>query len=251
MFADKPFTKENLDRYLYELAKEFRKLNGSKMPAEIILIGGASILINYEFREMTYDMDAIIMSSGAMKEAINTVGDKLGLPVGWLNTDFVKTDSYAPRLSEFSKYYKTFANILHVRTVTAEYLVAMKLMAGRQYKKDLSDIVGILIEHEEANAPLTFDTIHKAVIELYGSYDRIPESSRTFIEGVYKKDDLTEFYKYCSEMEKNNKEALIIFQEENPGKLSKDNLEDVLKIAKTKRNHEVYNKVNGFTNSML
>ena len=25
MFADKPFTKENLDRYLRELAKEFRK----------------------------------------------------------------------------------------------------------------------------------------------------------------------------------------------------------------------------------
>ena len=33
------------------------------MSAEIILIGGASILINYGFREMTYDMDAIIKSS--------------------------------------------------------------------------------------------------------------------------------------------------------------------------------------------
>ena len=36
------FTKENLDSYLKELAKEFRKINGNKMPAEIILIGGAS-----------------------------------------------------------------------------------------------------------------------------------------------------------------------------------------------------------------
>ena len=33
---------------------------------------------------MTYDMDAIIKSSCAMKEAINTVGDRLELPVGWL-----------------------------------------------------------------------------------------------------------------------------------------------------------------------
>ena len=64
MSADKPFTRENLDSYLRELAKEFRKKNGSRMPAEIILIGGASILINYGFREMTYDMDAIIKSSG-------------------------------------------------------------------------------------------------------------------------------------------------------------------------------------------
>ena len=74
MSADKPFTKENLDSYLKELAKEFRKKNGTRMPAEIILIGGASILINYGFREMTYDMDAIIKSSGAMRE---TMIDKL------------------------------------------------------------------------------------------------------------------------------------------------------------------------------
>ena len=84
MSADKPFTRENLDSYLMELAKEFRKKNGSRMPAEIILMGGASILINYGFREMTYDMDAIIKSSGAMSDAINTVGDRLGLPIGWL-----------------------------------------------------------------------------------------------------------------------------------------------------------------------
>ena len=62
MSADKPFTKEKLDCYLKELAKQFRKKNGTRMPAEIILIGGASILINYGFREMTYDMDAIIKS---------------------------------------------------------------------------------------------------------------------------------------------------------------------------------------------
>lgn len=46
MSVDKPFTKENLDSYLKELAKEFRKRNGVRIPAEIILIGGASILIN-------------------------------------------------------------------------------------------------------------------------------------------------------------------------------------------------------------
>ena len=102
MSADKPFTKENLDGYLRELAKEFRKKNGNKMSAEIILIGGASILINYGFRDMTYDMDAIIKSSGAMKDAINTVGDRLELPVGWLNTDFANTKSYTPRLMEYS-----------------------------------------------------------------------------------------------------------------------------------------------------
>lgn len=235
MSADKPFTRENLDSYLRELAKEFRKKNGSRMPAEIILIGGASILINYGFREMTYDMDAIIKSSGAMRDAINTVGDRLGLPIGWLNTDFVHTNSYTPRLAEHSKYYKTFANILQIRTVSAEYLVAMKLMAGRQYKNDLSDIVGILIEQEERNEPLSFKIIQKAIVDLYDTYDRIPEDSRTFIEALYKKEDLYEFYKQCRKLEQENREALVVFRENYPGVLNGDNLADILKTAREKQ----------------
>ena len=235
MSADKPFTKENLDGYLRELAKEFRKKNGKKISAEIILIGGASILINYGFREMTYDMDAIIKSSGAMKEAINTVGDRLGLPVGWLNTDFANTKSYTPRLVEYSKYYKTFANILQVRTVSAEYLVAMKLMAGRQYKNDLSDIVGILIEQEERKEPLSFEVIQKAIVDLYDSYDKIPEDSRVFMEAVYNKEDLHVFYRQCREIEQENKDTLVGFQENYPGVLNGDNLADVLKAAREKK----------------
>ena len=235
MSADKPITKENLDGYLRELAKEFRKKNGNKMSAEIILIGGASILINYGFREMTYDMDAIIKSSGAMKEAINTVGDRLELPVGWLNTDFANTKSYTPRLVEYSKYYKTFANILQVRTVSAEYLVAMKLMAGRQYKNDLSDIVGILIEQEERKKPLSFEVIQKAIVDLYDSYDKVPEDSRVFMEAIYNKEDLHDFYRQCREIEQENKDTLVGFQENYPGVLNGDNLADVLKAARAKK----------------
>ena len=56
------------------------------MPAEIILIGGASVVINYGFREMTYDMDVIINAASSMKDAINTVGDRFNLSNGWRNT---------------------------------------------------------------------------------------------------------------------------------------------------------------------
>ena len=38
------FTNENLGFYLNELAKEYKKLVGKNMPAEIILIGGAAIV---------------------------------------------------------------------------------------------------------------------------------------------------------------------------------------------------------------
>lgn len=86
---DTRITKDNVNDYLRELGKEYRKLTGGHMPAELILIGGASVLINYGFRELTYDVDAMIRASSAMKEAINRVGDRLGLPNGWLNADFM------------------------------------------------------------------------------------------------------------------------------------------------------------------
>ena len=82
MSTDFTFTKENLDTCLSKLAKEFRKLNGTKMPAEIVLIGGAAVLANYGFRDMTYDIDAVIQASSSMKDAINKVGDEMRLPNG-------------------------------------------------------------------------------------------------------------------------------------------------------------------------
>lgn len=77
---------------------------------------------------------------------MNAVGDRLDLPNGWLNADFKNTNSYSPKLVQFSKYYRTYSNVLNIRAISAEYLVAMKLMSGRRYKKDLSDIIGILSE---------------------------------------------------------------------------------------------------------
>ena len=88
-----PINRDNLNIYLKDLAKEFRKLNGTKTDAEIILIGGAAVLARYRFRELTFDLDAIIVAPSAMKDAINRVGDKHGLPHGWLNADFMRTDS--------------------------------------------------------------------------------------------------------------------------------------------------------------
>lgn len=46
MSIDNGFTKENLDVCLRQLAKEFRRLNGTAVPAEIILSGMFKILPN-------------------------------------------------------------------------------------------------------------------------------------------------------------------------------------------------------------
>ena len=76
------FTKENIDLYLKEIAKEYRKQVGKGMPAELILVGGASVLINYGFRNMTTDTDSLIHAVSGMKATWIRVGERFGLPSG-------------------------------------------------------------------------------------------------------------------------------------------------------------------------
>lgn len=73
------------------------------------------------------------------------------------------------------------------------------------------------------------------IIDLYDSYSRIPEDSRVFIEAVYKKEDLHAFYRQCRELEQENKDVLVEFREDYPEVLNGDNLADILKAAKTKK----------------
>lgn len=230
------FTKANLDTYLKELAKEYRRRNGKSVPAEIILIGGAAILTNYGFRNMTMDVDAIIHASSTMKDVVNYIGDKFGLPTGWLNTDFTRTVSYSPKLNQYSVYYKTFSNILTVRTITAEYLIAMKLCSGRKYKNDLSDILGILAEHEKQGNPITLKQIDTAVQNLYGSWECIPDDSQIYIKNVLQNGNYEHFYHQVSEEEQLAKNILIDFELQYPRTLNTDNINNILKNLKARRN---------------
>lgn len=229
------FTKENLDTYLQELAKEYRKRVGRSMPVEIVLIGGAAILVNYGFRDMTTDVDAVIHAVSVMKDAINCVGDKFGLPTRWLNADFMRTDSYTPKLDQYSTYYRTFSNILTVRTVTAEYLIAMKLRSGRKYKHDLSDIIGILAEHEKQGKPITLEDIDTAVQNLYGGWDNIPKDARDYISDTLEKGNYEQIYASITAEEDRIKDILIEFEQDYPSVVNKDNVDSIVKDLATEQ----------------
>lgn len=233
--TDNIFTKGNLDTCLKELAKEYRRLNGKAMPAEIILVGGAAILANYGFRDSTADIDAVINSASSMKDAINHVGDRFGLSNGWLNADFIRTGSYSPKLSEISIHYKTFSNILEIRTISAEYLIAMKLRSGRKYKNDLSDIIGILAEQKERNLTLSFEQIDTAVKKLYDSWTNIPAHSRRFIEEIMQKGNYVKAYASVREEEKKANNLLIQFEENYPNTAKESNVNDILTTLKARQ----------------
>ena len=222
------FTKKNIDSLFKELAKQYRKLGGKILPAEITLIGGAAIIENYSFRAATADIDALILATSAMKEAITRVRDAFNLSNDWINDDFKETSSYSPRLREFSKHYKDFYGVLEVRTIAAEYLIAMKLRSGREYKHDFSDIVGILKEHKENNVAITQQQISNAVKNLYGGWDNIPSQSLRFLYDVFKDQDYAQKYEKVSELENQSSRLLAQFVESYPAIVNNSNANEIL-----------------------
>lgn len=169
-----------------------------------------------------------------MKDAINKVGDEYGLPNGWLNSDFTTTDSYSPNLIRYSKYYKTFGYVLDVRTVSGEYLVAMKLMSARQYKNDISDIVGILNEEKENGNSITLDSIKTAVCNLYGNWNRLPQYSQNLITEIMKNDEYDKLYEQYRIQEKSVKKSLIEFDDKYPAVANEDNISQIIDSLKNK-----------------
>ena len=238
MSSDVRFITENIDQYMKALAKAYKKLGGRNTPAEIILIGGAAVLADYGFREATYDIDAIITASSVMEDAIRAVGDEFNLPNGWLNEDFRKTVSYSPKLVQFSHHYKDFYGVVSVRTVTGEYLVAMKMMSARQYKNDLSDIVGIIGEHQRKGTPLTFERIDRAVRDVYGSWDRISADTVDLVKSALDTPDASSLYEKYRASESEAEAILLDFQETQPDQVRETDITSVLEMAKAKKKNQ-------------
>ena len=159
----------------------------------------------------------------------------MGLPNGWLNSDFTKTKSYSPKLLQYSKYYKRFGYVLEVRTVSEEYLVAMKLMSGRQYKNDISDIIGILREQKERGKPLTLERIKTAVCDLYDCWDNLPQDSRGLIAEVMRDEQYEALYEQYRSNERIATESLLDFEKTYPGVANTDNVNDIIRNLKKRK----------------
>ena len=86
-----------LDNYFNELAKIYKKKSHGYV-FEFILVGGASILVNYDFRDTTNDIDAYYIQSADIKDAIKSVSLKYNINTNWINVDF--NNKYSNTLNE-------------------------------------------------------------------------------------------------------------------------------------------------------
>lgn len=231
--------KIRLDNYFNELAKIYKKKSHG-YTFEFILVGGASILVNYSFREVTNDIDAYYLQSADIKYAIDKVSQKYNIESTWINNDFQKTKSYSNKLSEFSTFYKSYNEIINVRTIKDEYLIAMKLMSGRKYKNDISDIVGIINSCKSNNKIITYDMIDTAVKNLYDNWDNIDKEVVELLHIILNTKNLNELYDKTLKDENNSKQQLLDFNDKYQHTLNEANINDVLAILN--KTNQKYNK---------
>ncbi len=116
---------------------------------EMTLYGGAVMLLAYNARPVTKDIDAIIHPPAIARRLIARVAAERGLHDGWVNDDVKQFVSGREAKNEL-----IIANVsptgLHVTRPTPKYLLAMKVMACRKplpgYAGDYQDIA-VLLRH--------------------------------------------------------------------------------------------------------
>ena len=120
-----PLSADDIRQAFHELSEE---LEGEERPAEIIVVGGAALVLLFNARESTKDVDAYFVKPDAsrVRAAAKNVADRLGLPTDRLN-DGAK--AYLVGIAAGDILYQSRA--LTVRAASVVQLLAMKLAAWR------------------------------------------------------------------------------------------------------------------------
>ena len=177
MLHETLFDKKEINHIFYLLAKEYRMIAGRKAEAEIILVGGGAIVTEFSFRHSTLDIDACLNADRDIKMAITRIAEKEKLPFDWLNDDFANTESYSPKIAQYSLFYKRFCNCLTVRYLDPLHLMAMKLASWRPYKHDRTDFISMVIELRNRGISISFVDIIHAFLDLYGDTQKMKISA--------------------------------------------------------------------------
>ena len=126
--------KDDIARYLQMVGQELDR-SGKKL--EIVLLGGAAMLIEIGNRDSTYDVDTFFVSDfTALVKASAIVASQEKLPDGWLNS-VAAGFTYNFKKQPDKNLWKSFPG-LDVYVVSLDYLFVTKIMASRQ--KDREDI---------------------------------------------------------------------------------------------------------------
>jgi hypothetical protein len=160
---------------------QLAKANGVQL--ELCLYGGSALLLAYDSRTSTKDVDAIVKPSDTGRHLAGQVAEKLQLDENWLN------DSVKQFVSDFGTFAplnieeleETAKKHLKITRASAAYLLAMKSLACRPpmpgYPGDVEDIRFLL----KKMGIDSMEQIEEQVARFY-PFDAVTPAARNLIE---------------------------------------------------------------------
>lgn len=136
----------DIERYLAELGAELKN-RGLKKPVRILLKGGAYMLLFANAPRSTKDIDIFWLDEDGLqqayaplRESVQVIKQRHDLDADWLNY-LAQMLMYDEVIVPEGKLWKRFGS-LHIYAPDSEYILALKITAGRQ--KDLDDCAILL-----------------------------------------------------------------------------------------------------------
>lgn len=169
--------KEAILKALEALSDYFKQ---HEAQGEICIFGGTAMLLAFDAREMTRDVDAVFRPSSLFRQAAVEIAFSNNLPEHWLN-DGVK--GFISSVGDFTSEGLPQFSHLRITRPTAEYLLAMKCLAARDSgygtDGDKKDVM-TLIAHLQLQ---TVEAVFK-IIERYYPQERIAVKTKFFVEEI-------------------------------------------------------------------
>jgi hypothetical protein len=116
-------SRDEILKYLTILGRE---LESQGIKGEISIVGGAAIALVHNSRRNTDDIDALYEPKNIIEAVVSKIASDCDLPSDWLNDHFSDFNSTVPPKQHFMSVPG-----LEIYSVTPSYLLAMKLLAGR------------------------------------------------------------------------------------------------------------------------
>lgn len=165
-----------------EILRAFHLLNDELardgIKGEVGIVGGAAMVLAFNARESTRDVDAVFAPSNKVREAAARVAAAQSLPADWLN-DAAK--GYMPADTQPRSIVLDLPH-LAVWTPPPQYLLAMKAIAARFDSNDALDL-RVLIGHLGLRR---VDEVLE-VVERYYPRNQIPAKTQFFLEELFEK----------------------------------------------------------------
>ena len=166
------------DTIIEALQRLGRKAAARQLKAEIAIYGGTVMMLAYNARPGTKDVDAIFRPREEIKALAEEVAHEMGIDSGWLNDDVRLFAANAGGAGHIDFVELADVPGLVITRPAAKYLLAMKARAARLLQgSDFDDLV-LLLRHARVR---TIDEV-EGINERYFPGEPLDERQRAFVE---------------------------------------------------------------------